>query len=230
MFWILLSTIIFLSYWLLCFFYSYWDRQGVPNIKPSIPFGNLKSTVKNKKPFSVVIYDLYKSTNLPYIGIYLLFRPALLIRDAALIKTILTKDFNYFHDRGILYNEKSDPFSENVFTMKGQKWQSLRSKMTPAFTSGKLKNILPTILDVATKLEKSLASKATSNNTLDMKDLISSFTVDIIGSLIFGIEVDSINNPKHEFREIGRKKSTSNDTIQVLRSALTFLCPKYNSQ
>jgi len=45
----------------------------------------------------------------PYVGIFSFDKPILLIRDAELVKNILVKDFQYFIDRVISFDEKLDP-------------------------------------------------------------------------------------------------------------------------
>jgi len=64
----------------------------------------------------------------------------LLIRDLELVKNILVKDFQYFIDHVISFDEKLDPLGcKGFFAMKGQLWRHWRINLTPAFTSGKMK-------------------------------------------------------------------------------------------
>lgn len=167
---ILLCTAIYLY---LRFVYSHWERNNFPFIKPSIPFGNLGLVASRKASFGVNIYELHKQATSPFIGIYMLFRPAILVKDATLIRNVLSTDFNYFHDRGVYCNPQYDPLSENMFAMSGNKWKQLRAKLTPTFTSGKLKNMLPTIMDEGDKLQKFLVPFANKGEVVEMKDLLS---------------------------------------------------------
>lgn len=117
--------------------YSYWERTKFPYIKPSIPFGNVSDSSMGRKCMGMNLYDLYKSSNKPIEGIYLLFRPALLVRDADLVKSILSTDASSFYDRGV-YHNPDDPVANNMLMMTGQEWKTTRAKLTPTFTSGKL--------------------------------------------------------------------------------------------
>lgn len=51
------------------------------------------------------------------------------------------------------------------------------------------------------------------------------YALNVIGSVIFGVDVDTLANPKHAFREID-KRITNSDLINVFKGAATFLCPK----
>lgn len=119
--------------------YSYWERTKFPYIRPSFPFGNVSDSAMGRACMGMNLYDLHKSSNEPIVGIYLLFRPALLVRDADLVKKILSTDASSFYDRGIYHNPIDDPVANNILMMTGQEWKTTRAKLTPTFTSGKFK-------------------------------------------------------------------------------------------
>lgn len=165
---ILLLTLIFIYFKYVL--YTYWEKLGVPYLKPTIPLGNLASLTFRKTSFGLNIYELYKQTTEPFIGVYLYYRPALLFRDISLVKRVLCTDFNHFVDRGIYYRPKEDPISDSVFAMTGNRWRNLRAKFTPTFTSGRLKGMLPTIVDKGENLGNILKTEANNNNVVDIKN------------------------------------------------------------
>ncbi|KAL5280353.1 CYP3A4.2 family protein [Megaselia abdita] len=227
MFIYLLITAVSVSVFYLWKTFKYWENEGIPFDKPNIPFGSLKSLMTRERSFGMAIYDVYNKYKYPFLGIYLMFRPAILIRDATLSKTILTKDFPSFHDRGIYVDEENDPFSAHLFAAEGQSWKSLRNKLTPSFTSGKLKAMYPTILETAEKLTNSLKEQLPKGGSkiIEIKDLMDSFAIDIIASVIFGIEIDSFKEPNNEFRMAGRTSNKPN-FLENLRGAALFLFPQ----
>lgn len=207
--------------------YSYWETVGIPNLKPNIPFGNLKSVVGKERSFGTAIYDLYNQTKEPFIGIYLFFRPSILVRDAELVKNILTNDFQYFHDRGTYSDPKNDPMSSNLFGLTGEAWKSLRSKLTPAFTSGKLKGMFSMIHTVGDELVKIMKPLAENSETIEIREFTGRYVIDCIASIAFGQEgISSLKNPDHEFRANGQRLTTDKSLISIIRSASTFLCPR----
>lgn len=117
--------------------YSYWERTKFPYLEPSIPFGNVSDSAMGRKCMGINFFDLYNRSNEPIVGIYLLYRPALLVRDAELVKRILSTDATSFYDRGIYHNPE-DAVANNMLMMTGQEWKTTRAKLTPTFTSGEL--------------------------------------------------------------------------------------------
>uniref|UniRef100_A0A1L8E4F1 Putative cytochrome n=1 Tax=Nyssomyia neivai TaxID=330878 RepID=A0A1L8E4F1_9DIPT len=205
--------------------YSFWQRKGFPYIKPSIPFGNIGDTVRQKTSLGQCLHELYKKSSDGIVGIYLFFRPALMIRDANIVKNILTADFEYFYDRGVYCDEKNDPLSASLFAITGHKWKTMRSTLSPTFTSGKLKNMFPTIKETATELENHIEKHANAGKPIEMFEVCARYAVDIIGSVFFGITVDSINNPENTFRQIGRIAQGEKLSV-ALRSLTLVLVPK----
>lgn len=164
---ILLITILYV--WIK-YVYSYWERTKFPSIKPTIPFGNICETALGTKCMGLNLYDLYKQSTEPIVGIYLLFRPALLVRDADLVKSVLSTDASSFYDRGI-YHNPNDPVANNMLMMTGQEWKTTRSKLTPTFTSGKLKGMMPIIMDIGEKLRNRISLAVEKNETVEILDL-----------------------------------------------------------
>lgn len=162
-------------YLYLRYIYSYWSRNGFPYLEPSIPFGNLDRVAKRQQGFGENIYELYKQSTGPIVGIYMLFKPTLLVRDAGLVRKMLGADFASFHDRGIYCNPKYDPLSDNLFAMTGNRWKSLRAKLTPTFTSGKLKAMLPTIMTEGERVMNFLKKSADGSEVVEFKDLMSRY-------------------------------------------------------
>jgi len=83
---------------------------------------------------------------------------------------------------------KDDPLTAHLINLEDDEWRNLRAKLTPTFTSGKLKSMLPTVIEVANHLITAIDGEIDGTGQLEVKEMMSRFTVDVIGSVAFGIE------------------------------------------
>lgn len=207
--------------------YTHWNQYNIPSLKAKIPYGNLESVVKNENSFGTAIYNLYKNSKDQVLGIYLFFRPALLVRDPVLIKNVLTSNFDHFHDRGVYNDPKNDPMSSNIFAMEGAEWKNLRSCLTPAFTSGKLKGMFETISNIGQHLVDSLKVYAEENAVIELRDFSTRYVADSLASIAFGQEgISTIDNPKHEFRMKAIQLNSDKGLVSIIRGSSAFVCPR----
>ena len=106
---------------------------------------------------------------------YAFVKPSLVLAEPELIKFVLTKDFTSFHDRGLYCNDRIDPLSGHLFLLGGKKWRNLRVKLTPTFTSGKMKQMFGTVVDCGEKLSQFLKPKADKREVIEIKDLFARY-------------------------------------------------------
>ncbi|XP_050485246.1 cytochrome P450 6k1-like isoform X3 [Bombus huntii] len=206
---LILSSLMVCAYLFVTRKFNYWSKRGVKELAPTPFVGNFMDCILSRTSASEFVRDLYNyGEGLPFLGFYIFDKPYLLVRDPELVKHVLVRDFNYFADRYATADEKNDRLGyANVFMMKNPEWKSLRTKLTPIFTSGKLKKMFELMLVVADDLGKHLDSLHLEGEgkVIEFKDICANFTTDMIGSTAFGLKVDSLENPKAPFREYGRK-------------------------
>ncbi|XP_068979721.1 cytochrome P450 6k1-like [Bombus flavifrons] len=206
---LILSSLMVAAYLFVTRKFNYWSKRGVKELAPTPFVGNFMDCILSRTSASEFVRDLYNyGEGLPFLGFYIFDKPYLLVRDPELVKHVLVKDFNYFADRYATADKKNDRLGyANVFMMKNPGWRSLRTKLTPIFTSGKLKKMFELMLMVADDLAKHLDSLHLEGEgkVIEFKDICANFTTDMIGSTAFGLKVGSLENPKAPFREYGRK-------------------------
>ncbi|KXJ71991.1 hypothetical protein RP20_CCG019182 [Aedes albopictus] len=208
--------------------YSHWKRRGIPQLHPSFPFGDVSDTFRQRTSYSDRVAQLHHQAvrdGHRFVGIYTLFQPILLITDVDLVRRILTVDFEHFVDRGAHINEKRDPLSGHLFSLTGAKWRRMRLKLTPAFTTTKLKAMFPTMMACGRTLTAVIDEHA--GRSLPIRDLMTRFTMDVIASVGFGLECNSMRNPDELFRQMGAR-FFSKSWKTSMRMLLAFVAPRVN--
>lgn len=168
-----------------------WLRKKVPFVVPKFPF--IFGNISREKHRALHFVDFYKNhrTDHPIIGFFMFSNPSVLIVDLELIQIILKSDFQYFQDRGMYNNEKCDPLSSILGSLNYDKWKSLRQKLTPAFTKLKMEKMFETIKEFGEELVKGFNETIVIDNDIEIRDLFSRFTTDVIGRKVIGICDDS---------------------------------------
>lgn len=85
--------------------FDYFKSRGVPFDSPSIPYGNAKDFGKtiHSTHYMKKLYDKFKPTGAKICGVFLFSRPAVVLLDLELVKSVLVKDFVNFNDRGAYF-------------------------------------------------------------------------------------------------------------------------------
>lgn len=215
-----------ICYFYIRYVYAYWQRRGVAHLKPLFPFGNFRKNLMQELSIGEQIDEIYRSTTEPFVGAYAVFRPILIPRDPTLIRAMLIKDFQHFTDRGVYNNEENEPLTGMLFSTTGDKWRNLRTKLTPTFTSGKMRSIFGTILDCKRSLEEHVREAAHADKWVEAYEMSACYTTNVIGepqiashslsiqfnvifftvaSVAFGIDINCLADPNIPFRLYGRE-------------------------
>lgn len=236
---LMLDTVLLASLVLLLFYFKYmidfqyWKRLNIPYLEPSFPFGNVGEALTFRRPMHLVYQDIYMKIKhemkLPYCGIFTMGTPVLILTEPELIKHIMVKDFDVFTDHGLMdANETKEPLMKNLFGLTGDEWRKMRNKMSPTFTSGRIKEMFPLIDACGRNLVASLTKnlkKEGPGTSIDVKDYLVRYMTDVIGSFVFGIEINAVENPDSEFLRISRKVSQPDLRAKAVM-ALFILFPK----
>lgn len=209
--------------------YSYWKRKRFPFIPPTFPFGNFKDTFLQSRSMYEELMDLHSNTSEPILGLYMGLQPAILVRDPKLIKDMCVKSFENFSHRKTYDHFDIDPMTNNILMQKGEQWKRSRTQFSPAFTSGKLKEMFESIKICGNSLKQHIGCFANNDRSVEMGEEFSKFSINVIASVAFGIEVDCFKNPDCDFRRYGKRffepslKNTLRGNINVMMPTLSKL-------
>uniref|UniRef100_A0A8C4U5H6 Cytochrome P450 3A n=1 Tax=Falco tinnunculus TaxID=100819 RepID=A0A8C4U5H6_FALTI len=192
--WLLL--IIFLS---LLVLYGIWPFQtfkklGIPGPRP-LPFlGTFLAYRHGVLNFDQLCFEKYGKIW----GIFDGRQPVLAVSDPVLIKNILVKEcYTIFTNRrnfglnGILESA--------LFNAEDETWKRIRTVLSPTFTSGKLKEMFPIINHYGEKLVKNIEKKVANDEFVAMKDIFGAYSMDVVASTSFSVNIDSMSNPNDPF-------------------------------
>ncbi|XP_063384603.1 cytochrome P450 6B7-like [Cydia fagiglandana] len=230
MLWLLvgLLTIVLLLYFYGTRTFGYWAKRGVKHDAPVPFFGTAKRQFLQQITFADIYHEMYqKYPNERFVGYYLMTNPLLILRDPELVKHVLVADFNHFYSRNLHpIDDNPELLLNNLFSCEGDLWKLLRQRMTPAFTTGKLKAMFPLIVTRAEKLQRVAAEAAASGAEVDVRDLMARYTTDFIGACGFGIDTDSLNDKNSMFRKLGIRifiQDTRDVVVAILKYAMPSL-------
>lgn len=181
--------------------FNVFEERGVPYL----PF-TLSNFLRFRSDHVYKLYCLAYEHIKPRAGIggfFINFTPFFLATDPELIKAVLIKDFGHFVNRGMFFNERTDPVGASLFSLEGEKWKNLRAKLTPTFTSGKIKGMFPAVLKISDEFNRMVVKESTDDSQWHLKGLLGKFTADVIGTCAFGLECNGLTNPDNQFVNMG---------------------------
>lgn len=125
-------------------------------------------------------------------------QPVLCITDPAMVKTILIKEcYSFFTNRRNF--RLNGPLYDAVNIAEDDQWRRIRSVLSPSFTSGRLKEMFDIMKQHSAVLISSMKKKADKDEPLEMKEFFGPYSMDVVTSTAFSVDIDSLNNPSDPF-------------------------------
>ncbi|KAL1281617.1 hypothetical protein QQF64_000420 [Cirrhinus molitorella] len=174
--------------------HSFFKKLGIPGPKPLPFFGTMLEYKKGFHNFDVECFKKYGRVW----GIYDARQPVLSIMDQSIIKTILVKEcYSLFTNRRNF--RLNGPLYDAVSLVEDDDWRRIRSVLSPSFTSGRLKEMFGIMKTHSHILVDNLEKTARRGETVDIKEFFGAFSMDVVTSTSFSVDIDSLNNPKDPF-------------------------------
>ena len=147
-------------------------KLNVPGPKP-LPFLGNFLEVRNYDGLHLMHLDYFKKYGKVF-ALCLGSRPSLVVGDPELLKQIMIKDFPSFRNRFQFEPPPNTSAAKNVSALRDNKWKRVRTTLTPTFTAGKMKLMVPLIEESCDMLVRKLAEfcdtgESRSNSWILMK-------------------------------------------------------------
>ncbi|KAJ3652757.1 hypothetical protein Zmor_018694 [Zophobas morio] len=206
--------------------YTFWQSLKVPFDKPFFLFGSFYNIAARKEHVFERIRTIYNEFSTPYVGIYIFHQPILLIRSPEILKKVLVKDFDKFTNRNIATNEAADPLAfHTLFIAKDAVWRNLRAKLSPVFTSGKMKLMFPLMQECVDDLHSFLSQHA--GEEIEVKMMMKKYSVDIISTCAFGINTFCFRNDNSEILKMATKLVDFKSFVRSISIFSFFFLPRF---
>ncbi len=138
----LLPFVVLFLYWYGTRGFADLKKLNVPGPRP-VPFLGNFLEARKYNGMHLMHLDYLKKYGKVY-AICLGGKPSLVVADPEFLKQIMMKDFPNFRNRFIVVR-RSGPFGKNVFNARDETWKRIRSTLTPTFSPGQMKLMVPLI-------------------------------------------------------------------------------------
>ncbi|XP_063171267.1 cytochrome P450 3A8-like [Candoia aspera] len=125
-------------------------------------------------------------------------QPVISVLDPKIIKTVLVKECHtaFTNRRDFL----APSLLKNAVSLaQDEQWKRIRTVLSPTFTSGKLKEMFPIIKHYGEILMQNVQRKMENDEPIDVKEVFGAYSMDVVTSTSFGVDINSMNNPKDPF-------------------------------
>ncbi|XP_077069432.1 cytochrome P450 3A40-like isoform X2 [Siphateles boraxobius] len=184
----------------LLFFYGVWphgffNKLGIPGPRPWPFVGTFLSYTKGFYNFDMECAKKYGKVW----GIYDGRLPILMVTDLEIIKTVMVKEcYSTFTNRRETNADLAGPFADGITITKDEQWKRIRGSLSPYFTSGRLKEIFPIAVTHADRFIKNM-QKRDHEQPVKIKEVVAPYSLDVVASSSFSVDIDSINNADDPF-------------------------------
>ncbi|CAL1293516.1 unnamed protein product [Larinioides sclopetarius] len=130
--------------------------------------------------------------------------PTFVLSEPDLLRDVLVKDFHIFHYRR--HVDVYDPLTKTlVSVLEGEDWKRVRTIITPAFTSKRMRQMGSIINDCSKSVIETCERSFKEGKPVECKSLFGTFTMDVIARAAFGTQIDSHNDPENAFLKEAKK-------------------------
>ncbi|XP_029170205.1 cytochrome P450 9e2-like [Nylanderia fulva] len=210
--------------------YFYWKKKGVPYQPDS-----LQSFIMSWKivlmrmtfvDYCIHLYNYFPDAK--YYGTNDVGKLAVLLRDPEVIKDVLVKEFEHFHDHRAFADETIDPlFGKNVFSLRGDRWKEMRNTLSPSFTASKMKVMCGLVSKCADDFIDYLVDHPELCVEVETKEIFRRYTTDVIATAAFGISVNSMKDQTNEFYMRGIETSQAfNGILSMIKFIIMTAAPR----
>ncbi|XP_043251734.1 cytochrome P450 9e2-like [Colletes gigas] len=207
---------------------TYWKKRGVPYTEVTPLVGIIFGITLRRKIISDYIKEIYHDhQNSRYFGVMDFATPTIIIRDPELIKDVAIKHFDHFPDHRGFVTEEMDPiFGKNVFSLKGDRWKTIRNTLSPFFTASKMKFMFGLVSKCSYDFVDYFYNHPECCSMIRSKEVFTRYTNDVIATAAFGITVNSLKDQDNEFYKTGTDTANFMGILRTMKFLMFRISPR----
>lgn len=188
----------------------YWRGRRVPYIETMPVLGVFWPLFFRRKSMAELTqYLYYACPGSKYFGCMDMNKPVLLIKDPEIVREITVKSFDFFLNHRSFVEPDFDPIlSKNIFSLTDDRWREMRTTLSPTFTASKMKYMFQLVDKCAIDFVQYLKDHNDITEDVDLKDVYTRYTNDVIATAAFGVSVNSLEDRNNEFYLNGKDASS----------------------
>lgn len=208
---------------------TYWRIKGIPYIDTLPLVGLMGPLFLRTKSMTQLAQDYYNACpGARYFGCMDFNNLVIIIKDPEMLKEICVKSFDYFPNHRTFVEESFDPlFSKNIFSLKDERWREMRTILSPTFTASKMKYMFQLVSKCAIDFVQYLKEHPELTMEMDLKDVYTRYTNDVIATAAFGISVNSLKDQDNDFYINGKDATSFDDLLKTFKFIGARLFPKF---
>ncbi|XP_021957567.1 cytochrome P450 9e2 [Folsomia candida] len=179
-------------------------------------------------------YDQMREAQAPVAGNFDMGCINYFVTDSDMLKHILVKDFDHFVNRRSIKVPSTDILVTKMLIFQNdEKWKGLRSKLSPTFTTGKIKRLFSLFNDSSKKLVQYVNERMaeSTDGEIDLGDGYSKFTMDTIASAVCGMNSQAFDQIEPSiFEMMGKKLQLTFTAKTFFKFFVMILLPKFSQR
>ncbi|KAK3797300.1 hypothetical protein RRG08_008675 [Elysia crispata] len=200
-------------------------KLGIPALTPWPAVGNILQEMR-MGPLNFQQQQYHKFKTEKVYGYYSCKVPVLFIRDLDMIRDITVKHFSNFVNRREF--QMNEPYNYMLSMIKDDHWKNVRNTMSPTFSTGKLRRMFHHISDSTRTLVEHLREQKISGKAVELKHIVSCYTMDVIASTGFSVQINSLKDERSEFVLKSKKIMDSMGRMALATFFFPFMSKKWD--
>lgn len=197
-----LVTFVWLLYWCGTYRFSVLKNLGIPGPEPWPFLGSILEVHKFGGLHVMLLENMKRYGKI--FAVCLGRSPTIVITEPEVLKTILVKEFTSFRNRSDEV-KPPPPLNCGLLAARDDQWKRIRSILSPSYTTGKMKQMIPLMDDAVNVLIMKLDEVADAEKSVEVVELFSKLTLDVILLTAFGIKTDIQTDPQNSVTKEARK-------------------------